>query len=200
MRDILVVEDGANERDRLQRLFEASHFSVSVAESAQEAEALLGLGSYRLVVIDIGLGDKSGTYLFELLKRKGSFPYVIVLTGNPSVHLKQRFLDEGAVAYIVKASPAATNDALSDLVHSLLGAPTRSTLRGLPLADFLRDCVVPAAHELFLDEKSAPPTCRGCGAREFVVIFDHKTQLPPLVEGKVICVGCQRELDPEFGE
>ena len=95
MRDILVVEDGANERDRLQRLFEASHFSVSVAESAQEAEALLGLGSYRLVVIDIGLGDKSGTYLFELLKRKGSFPYVIVLTGNPSVHLKQRFLDEG---------------------------------------------------------------------------------------------------------
>ncbi len=200
MRDILVVEDGANERDRLKRLFESARFSVSVAESAQEAEALLAVGSYRLVMIDIGLGDKSGTYLFELLKRKGNFPYVIVLTGNPSVHLKQRFLDEGAVAYIVKASPAAANEALGELVRSLLGAPTRTEMRGMALSDFLRQYVLPASHELFLDEQSNMPTCRGCGSREFLVVFDHKTQLPPVVEGRVLCSVCQRELDPEFGE
>ena len=68
MQDILIVEDGLHERERLTRLFSAANFSVSCAENAEEAEKLLGTIKFRLVVLDIGLEDKSGSHLFQQIK------------------------------------------------------------------------------------------------------------------------------------
>ena len=129
MKDILIVEDGLHERERLSRLFSGAQFSVECAENAEEAEHLLGAEKFRLVVLDIGLEDKSGSHLFQQIKSIEEPPFVIVLTGNPSAHLKQRFLDEGAAAYIVKASPAAANEALLSTVQSLLGTMKRTELK-----------------------------------------------------------------------
>lgn len=199
MADILIVEDGLHERERLAKLFAGAHFTVSSAESVQEAERLLALESFRLTVLDIGLGDKSGSYLFEQLKRSNQVPYIVVLTGNPSVHLKQRFLDEGAAAYVVKASQAAENDSLLDLVRSLLGESEGDITQGIPLADFLRAYVNEASRELFLDEQGELAPCAHCGEREFTVSFGHRTQLPPMVEGRVICSRCRMEMDPKVG-
>jgi len=112
MKDILIVEDGRQERERLEQLFSASGYSVSACESVGEAEKLLQRERYRLAILDIGLNDKSGSYLFSSLKQGDRASYVIIFTGNPSVHLKQRFLAEGAVDYIVKASLQAQNDNL----------------------------------------------------------------------------------------
>ncbi|MFN8392108.1 MAG: response regulator [Bdellovibrionota bacterium] len=199
MRDILIIEDGLHERERLKDVFTHAGFAVSTAESAQEAESLLAIESFRLAVLDIGLGDKSGSYLFEVMKRSGRVPYIIILTGNPSTHLKQRFLDEGAVAYIVKASNAAGNEALLDLVRSMLGSSDAKVQSGMPLADFLRLYVEESSRELFLDKDHQLPLCAHCSSADFVVTFNHKTQLPPLVEGKVICAHCLKDLDPEVG-
>ena len=116
MKDILIVEDGLHERERLRKLFCEANFSVASAESVGEAEKLLSIEQFRLVILDIGLGDKSGSYLFQSIKRSGQVSFVVILTGNPSIHLKQRFLDEGAAAYIVKASAAAENEALLDRI------------------------------------------------------------------------------------
>lgn len=199
MADILIVEDGLHERERLEKLFRSASFSVSTAESVQEAETLLQMNEFRLVVLDIGLGDKSGSYLFESLKRQHRVPFIIVLTGNPSIHLKQRFIDEGAAAYIVKASPQAENEALLDAVHSMLGAIEVERNLGIPLVDFLRLYLQPASRALFLDEKNSISPCVHCSGSEFRVSFSHKTQLPPTVEGKVICAQCNREMDPKVG-
>lgn len=199
MIDILVVEDGLHERERLTRLFGSVRYKVHSAESATEAESLLRAHSYRLAVIDIGLGDKSGSHLFELLKRLPQIPYVIVLTGNPSTHLKQRFLDDGVASYIVKASPAASNEALVDTVRGLLGNPGEGTVTGIPLGEFLRVHVSAESRELFLDESQQLPSCNGCGSSEYLVQFNHKTQLPPTIEGRVVCAQCGRELDPQVG-
>lgn len=199
MIDILIVEDGLHERERLQRLFAGARYTVHAAESATEAESLVRVNAYRLAVIDIGLGDKSGSHLFETLKRLPQVPYVIVLTGNPSTHLKQRFLDDGAAAYIVKASPAAANEALVDTVRMLLGSPGQEKLSGIGLPEFLRSYVSAESRELFLDEGQQLPPCAGCGSADFIVQFDHKTQLPPTVEGRVVCALCGKELDPQVG-
>lgn len=199
MQDILIVEDGRHERERLERIFSADGYRVSAAESAQEAEALLLRESFRLAILDIGLADKSGSYLFDVMRRAGKIPYIIILTGNPSIHLKQRFLDEGAVAYIVKASSAAGNEPLLDQVRSLLGASDVRGPSGIPLSDFLTLYAGDATRELFYDADRQLPQCGECGARDFIVTFDHRTQIPPLVEGKVICVQCQREFDPRVG-
>jgi DNA-binding response OmpR family regulator len=199
MRDILIVEDGLHERERLSQVFSGAGFSVSTAESVQEAESLLTIESFRLAVLDIGLGDKSGSYLFEVMKRSSKVPYIIILTGNPSTHLKQRFLDEGAVAYIVKASNAAGNEALLDLVRSILGNADATMQSGMPLADFLRLYVDESSRELFLDKDHQLPACVHCNSTDFLVTFNHKTQLPPVVEGKVICAHCLKDLDPVVG-
>lgn len=199
MRDILIVEDGLHERQRLEKLFRAAGFSVHAAEDVQEAERLIKIESFRLVVLDIGLGDKSGSLLFDQLIRSGQPPFIVILTGNPSIHLKQRFLDQGAYAYIVKASPAAESEALLDLIASLLGTPRSDALTGIPLKDFLQLYIAPASRDLFLDQNRDIPPCQGCGQREYLVTFYHRAQIPPLVEGKVICAGCRRELDLEVG-
>ena len=199
MRDILIVEDGLHERERLSKIFSVAGYSVSTAESAHEAENLLNLESFRLAVLDIGLGDKSGSHLFEFMRHSNRVPYVVILTGNPSTHLKQRFLDEGAVAYIVKASSAAGNDSLLDLVRSLIGTTESAATTGIALTEFLKLYLSPASSELFLDKDQQVPPCKFCGASEFVVIFHHKAQLPPQIEGKVICAHCLKDFDPEVG-
>lgn len=197
MRDILVVEDGLHERERLLKLFASSRYSTAGAESAREAEELLNHEQFRLAVLDIGLSDKSGSYLFELMRRSGRVPYVIILTGNPSIHLKQRFIEEGAVAYIVKASPSAENEPLLELVRSLLGTPQTERIRGLPLAEFLKLYVTDSSREMFLNENGDIIPCSACGSSHFVVSFNHRAQVPPVIEGRVVCADCGKEMDPE---
>lgn len=197
MRDILVVEDGRQERERLEKLFKQAKFSVSTAQNAEEAERLLALEQFRVVFLDIELGGKSGSYVFELIKRSGYSPYVIILTGNPSLHLKQRFLEEGATAYVVKATKGAENQTLLEQVHSLIGSGQPEAASGMPLGEFLKYYVNESSRELFLDEHGDFPPCGHCGAREYLVSFAHKTQLPPVVEGVVICALCKRQMDLE---
>ena len=199
MKDILIVEDGLHERKRLEKLFRNAKYLTVAAENAQEAEGLLRIDQFRLVILDIGLGDKSGSFLFQSIKRGESAPYIVIFTGNPSVHLKQRFLDEGAAAYVVKASADAENEALLALVKSLLGSQELSANSGIPLHEFLRLYVDQSSRELFLDSDNQISRCTVCGAGEFVVSFSHKTQLPPSVEGRVVCVNCSSEMDPEIG-
>lgn len=199
MADILIVEDGVRERERLCKLFESSDYSVKAVESVSEAERLLSVEQFRLAFLDIGLGDRSGSHLFELIKSSSSVPFVVILTGNPSVHLKQRFMDEGAAAYIVKASDASSNQSLLHLASSLLGTEKVSISGGIPLSDFLRQYVNEASRTLFLDTDEKLPACSACASEEFVVTFEHKTQLPPEVEGLVVCAHCGKALDPEIG-
>lgn len=199
MRDILIVEDGLHERERLCAIFESAGYSTAAAESSQEAEQLLNRESFRLAVLDIGLSDRSGTHIFEQIKRSGRVNYSIILTGNPSTHLKQRFLESGAVAYLVKGSTAASHEELLALVVSLLGKAGAKTLSGIPLEEFLKFYVDEASRALFQERDSQLPSCAHCGAHQFVVTFSHKAQLPPLVEGRVLCKACQRELDPLLG-
>ncbi|MCB0346513.1 MAG: response regulator [Bdellovibrionales bacterium] len=199
MRDILIVEDGLHERERLEKLFRSNNYTVSCAESVNEAERLLRFEQFRLAILDINLGDKSGSHLFEQIKRSKRIPYVIMLTGNPSIHLKQRFLDEGASAYVVKASPEASNESLLERVRSLLGSAQLDSITGIALDDFLKLYVNEDSRELFLDVNGQAPVCSNCGSADFIVTFAHKTQLPPLVEGNVICVACGAAMDPEVG-
>ena len=179
MRDILIVEDGLHERERLVKLFSSANYTVSAAESGAEAEQLIKLEQFRLAVLDINLGDKSGSYLFDLFKKSKHVPYVIILTGNPPVHLKTRFLEEGAVAYLVKASPLAENEPLLERVRGLLGASDVRVVSGISLGDFAKLYLNPASKELFKEDSGEAPACAQCGGREYVVSFSHRTQLPP---------------------
>ncbi|MBX7139141.1 MAG: response regulator [Oligoflexia bacterium] len=198
MKDILIVEDGRPERERLEKLFSSAGYAVSGFENVGDAESAIKQEEFRLAILDIGLGDRSGSYLFNLLKRQKRASFVIIFTGNPSVHLKQRFLDEGAVDYIVKGSPQANNEAFLARVKEIIGEPHTQEPVGLPLEEFVDKYVSPSSRQLFLDMNNAFPACSSCGSRKYVVTFAHQPQVPPEISGKVICAGCSKIMDPEI--
>lgn len=197
MKDILIVEDGLSERERLERLFLEAGYSVQACSTVGEAEKCLQIDSFRVAILDIGLSDKSGSYLFNTIKRGGRVAYIVIFTGNPSVHLKQRFLDEGAVDYVVKGSPQALNDNFIGRIREIIGGAQTSAPDGLPLEDFLNRYVAEASRRLFLDMDNAIPACRGCTAREYRVVFSHSPQVPPEVKGQVVCARCGKLMDLE---
>lgn len=198
MKDILIVEDGAPERERLIKLFRTEGYVVVGCESVKDAEEALRNDTYRLAILDIGLNDKSGSYLFGTIKRTGRVPYVVIFTGNPSVHLKQRFIEEGAVDYIVKGSPQAQSEAFLNRVRELLGVAQTTTIEGVQLEDFLRLHVAEASRSLFLDADNALPECSGCRSRNYVVTFSRRPQVPPELIGDVICATCGLPMDPKI--
>lgn len=197
MKDILVVEDGKQERERLQQLFSSAGYSVSACESVGAAEELLKNEEFRLAILDIGLNDKSGSLLFNNIRRARRVSFIIIFTGNPSVHLKQRFIQEGAVDYIVKGSPQAQNDSFLGRVKEIVGEPQRQSHEGMELETFLSQYVAPTSKQLFLDADNSIPECRACKSRRYVVVFNHQAQLPPAVAGLVVCAGCGKAMDPE---
>lgn len=198
MKDILIVEDGIQERERLEQLFTQAGFAVIACETVAEAEEVLQREGFRLAILDIGLNDKSGSYLFNKIKGSSAVSYVMIFTGNPSVHLKQRFLDEGAVDYIVKASSQAGSEQLLARVKDLLGELSTSSPQGMPLDDLLR-LLPEKSRQLFLEMDGSYPECASCGARGYLVTFAHETQMPPDISGRVVCESCGAAMDPEIG-
>jgi DNA-binding response OmpR family regulator len=198
MKDILIVEDGRQERERLEKLFGAAGYSVSGTETVGEAEVLLQKDHYRLAILDIGLSDKSGSYLFTTIKRGGKVTDIIIFTGNPSVHLKQRFISEGAADYIVKGTQQAGNENFIARVKEILGEPQGATSDGMELDSFLQKYVSQTSRQLFLDMDNSYPRCSGCGSQSYNVTFSHQPQMPPEISGLVVCAACGKPMDPEI--
>ncbi|MCB0319825.1 MAG: response regulator [Bdellovibrionales bacterium] len=201
--DVLVVEDSLRERERLKSLFDELGYSVNSCDSVQQAEEYLRHELVKLVILDIGLTDRSGSVLFQTLRSIQPACRVIIFTGNPSPYLKQRFLKEGAVHYVVKGSEGASNEAFQRMVQDLIGDPQSSLPQvesGTNLTDFLRDYIAPNSRALFYDASGEFPPCTACGSRKYVVTFAHEIQVPPLVQGKVCCEGCGAPLDPSVGD
>lgn len=198
MKDILIVEDGKPERERLLKLFSENGYAVVACESVGEAEGALKLDEFRLAILDIGLSDRSGSYLFNNIRRQKNVSYIVVFTGNPSVHLKQRFLEEGAVDYIVKGSPQAQNEAFLSRVREILGEAQAQGPSGIALEEFLAKYLSPSSRQLFLDMNNNIAECGDCGSKRYVVTFSHQPQVPPEVTGKVVCAGCGAVMDPQI--
>ncbi len=197
MPDILVVEDNEKERERLVRMCKQAHYSVLACASAAEAENALGVHTFRLAFLDIGLSDKSGSHVFSLARRSGKIAHVIIFTGNPSVHLKQRLLAEGAADYIIKGTPQARNEELLGRIRALIGESQEDVVEGIPLDQFLLRHIPEHSRGLFLSADNALPTCSTCGAAGYTVTFAQQAQLPPEVKGLVVCANCGHPFNPE---
>ncbi|WKZ56424.1 MAG: response regulator [Bdellovibrionota bacterium] len=200
MRDILIVEDGQQERERLRDVLQKTGYSVTACEAVGMAEEELRKDKFRLAILDIGLSDKSGSHLFNTMKRLGRVEFVIIFTGNPSPHLRQRLLDEGAADYIVKGSPQAQSQSIVQRIRELIGDPQQQQQgrAGIELAEFLSRYVQQSSRSLFLDDAEQLPVCKSCGTSNYIVAFDREPQVPPHIRGVVVCAGCDQVMDPEI--
>jgi DNA-binding response OmpR family regulator len=199
VKDILIVEDLESERLRLQKIFSDAGYSVETCESVTDAENFLKQTKCRLAFLDIGLGDKSGSHLFHEIRKAGSIEFLIIFTGNPSVHLKNRFITEGAADYIVKGSAQAQSEKLLARVKEIIGSSAGSAgTEGLALQELLNRFIDTKSKKLFLNMDGTIPKCSKCGGQEYVVTFAGIPQLPPDIAGKVKCQNCGTEMDPQI--
>lgn len=117
---ILVAEDSITARILIKNILETAGYQVATAVDGTDAFTQLRSGEFDLVVSDVDMPRMSG---FELVtkirddKRLGELPVVLV-TALESREDRERGIEVGANAYIVKSSFDQSN--LLEVIHRLL--------------------------------------------------------------------------------
>lgn len=108
---IMVAEDSLTSRSLLRNLLEAAGYEVNTAVDGWEAYTILKQGGFDLVVSDIEMPRMNGFELTAKIRTEpelASLPVVLV-TALESAEDRQRGLEAGANAYIVKSSFEGSN-------------------------------------------------------------------------------------------
>ena len=117
---ILVVEDSITARTLLKNILESAGYRVATAVDGVDAFAQLRSGEFDLVVSDVDMPRMSGFELTAVIrgdKKLGELPVVLV-TALESREDRERGIDVGANAYIVKSSFDQSN--LLEVVKRLI--------------------------------------------------------------------------------
>ena len=99
---ILVVEDDNLLRQGLQQALSHEQYSCDVARSVAEAESLVKVSEYGLILLDLGLPDGDGMTLLKRWRQRGMSQPVLILTARDALDDRVAGLDRGADDYMVK--------------------------------------------------------------------------------------------------
>lgn len=131
MNHILLLEDDGGLIDGLTYALPKNGFSVDVARSLAEVDALLKAQSYDLLLLDVSLPDGSGFSLCERVRLAGNPVPIIFLTASDEETSIIRGLDSGADDYITK--PFRLGELCSRIRARLRRSPADGLLRAGPL-------------------------------------------------------------------
>lgn len=98
---ILVVDDDDRLRLLLERYLKENNLLVSVAKDAFEAEKLLGLFVFDLLIVDVMMPGLNGMEFTQNLRKKNNVP-VLMLTAMGEVENRIAGLESGADDYLSK--------------------------------------------------------------------------------------------------
>ena len=118
---ILVVEDSITARTLLKQILESAGYRVATAVDGAEGYSMLKAGAFDLVVSDIEMPRLDGFALTAMIrgdKQLADLPVVLVTALDSDEH-RERGLDCGANAYIVKSALDQSN--LLDTIRRLVG-------------------------------------------------------------------------------
>jgi two-component system response regulator QseB len=156
---ILLVEDDAMLGTAVRSaLAKAGHAVDWVQEGSAAALAVAG-EPYDVVLLDLGLPDRSGLDVLRDLRRRGLRMPVLILTAQDAVRERVAGLDAGADDYLVKPFD------LDELAARIRAVQRRSVGRAEPLIEHGRLTLNPATREVFLE--GAPVSL---SAREFALL------------------------------
>jgi two-component system KDP operon response regulator KdpE len=113
---LLVIEDDPAIRRLLRVTLERAGHDVAEAGTAREALSLLPIEKPQVVLLDLGLPDRDGLELVQLLKRGGEAT-LIVVSAREATSEKVAALDLGADDYLVK--PFDTEELLARIRAAL---------------------------------------------------------------------------------
>jgi two-component system copper resistance phosphate regulon response regulator CusR len=99
---VLVVDDSQRIRRTLAAGLQAHGMAVDTAANGDEALALLELGPFDVIVLDLMMPGLNGHHVLRELRRRGRAERVLVLSALDQVQDRVEALDLGADDYLVK--------------------------------------------------------------------------------------------------
>lgn len=119
-KNILIAEDSITVRNMLRNLVEAAGYAVKTAVDGQEAFGFLQSEDFDLVVTDIEMPHMNGFELTSSIRQDAALMHlpVVLVTSLESPDDRQRGLEAGANAYIIKGSFEKSN--LLETINKLI--------------------------------------------------------------------------------
>jgi DNA-binding response OmpR family regulator len=102
MNRILIAEDEPRISAFLQKGLQAHGFTTTVADDGVQAAYLTRSDKFELLILDLGLPEKTGIQVIEELRGRGENLPIIVLTVIQDVKNKVKALEAGADDYLTK--------------------------------------------------------------------------------------------------
>lgn len=107
---IIIVDDETAIREPLKIYFEHNGFAVAEAASGAELQQMMQIKNAALVLLDIGLPDRTGTSLLPEIKEKYPDSSIVMLSGQADIQVALEAMRSGADDYITK--PVQFNEIL----------------------------------------------------------------------------------------
>ena len=139
---LLLVEDDPLLGDGIRAGLSQDDYQVDWFTDGRSAEMALDSEQYDLMVLDIGLPDKSGLEILRQLRGRGSSLPVLILTARDAIADRVAGLDSGADDYMVKPFDL---DELSARLRALLRRSSGRASSEIRHGDIVLD---PAAHSV----------------------------------------------------
>jgi DNA-binding response OmpR family regulator len=136
MAKILLVDDDVHLAESIEETLSGHGFIVDMAANVQEAEGLLAVSQYDLIVVDWMMPHKTGIEFVGELRSKGWHAPILMLTGRDSVEDKATGLEQGADDYLVK--PFNSKELVAR-VRALMRRPARYEEPQIQINEFVLD-------------------------------------------------------------
>jgi DNA-binding NtrC family response regulator len=99
---ILVLDDEPLIQKVLDELFRRKKFTVSIAGSIAQAEALIAKENFDLIMLDVRLPDGDGQQFLERVCAMPDRPLVVMMTGHGTIESAVACMRAGAFDYLIK--------------------------------------------------------------------------------------------------
>ncbi|MFT0858583.1 response regulator transcription factor [Ancylobacter sp. G4_0304] len=99
---LLLVEDSARLRELVSETIREAGWRIDTVGSALEAQSVLYVDAYDLILLDLGLPDGDGLDVLRALRRQRNATPVLVLTARGAIDERIAGLDAGADDYLTK--------------------------------------------------------------------------------------------------
>jgi two-component system OmpR family response regulator len=99
---ILLVEDDPALSGSLKQGLQQMGFAVELSHDGAEADAILSLRTFDLIVLDLGLPGLSGMEVLKRLRKRGTATPVLILTARDALQDRVAGLKAGADDYVLK--------------------------------------------------------------------------------------------------
>jgi DNA-binding response OmpR family regulator len=99
---LLLIEDDVMIGQSLVRGLKDSGLAVDWAQDGNQGQALCETGRYDLILLDLGLPDKSGFEVLESMRARGNRTALIIITARDEIDDRVKGLEFGADDYLIK--------------------------------------------------------------------------------------------------